>query len=318
MLSDPDARFIQVIAVLPVPDFRPLQLEPKQNFFEDLNWDLEKFMKGKLREIDCPLWMLSPALYSSETSPSELEKVKQTVPTHSLSYRENNEIGLFMVSRPFKKDAKQFASESTDSSNEFLILWSETTVYLTETSLPCVTRRSRVEQTLSFQTSPLENAIITVRSKTNELLQFEKQFLAIENDMKEEAQSPSKVTIPSSPRSSFTMESKGFTISSSSSKNLNIFTMSLNGAVDAPVNGGIPMYKRAFLDASRRESQDALLCEVLHNAIIDQVILVSNHRPQLFRDAYHYMAESCIDRAPNDTIFKIHNLYENRSNFGSY
>jgi hypothetical protein len=58
---------------------------------------------------------------------------------------------------------------------------------------------------------------------------------------------------------------------------INPFTMALQGAVDAPVNGGVPMYRHAFLEPWYRETypSDVAYVEMLEAGIEEQVWSVS-------------------------------------------
>jgi hypothetical protein len=71
------------------------------------------------------------------------------------------------------------------------------------------------------------------------------------------------------------MKEKKRSVSSHSSTNH--FTMALNGAVDAPVNGGIPMFRSAFFNdcysAEAKKMGTDFLIDALRKAIDDQVRL---------------------------------------------
>jgi hypothetical protein len=71
--------------------------------------------------------------------------------------------------------------------------------------------------------SPIENAVFAMEQKNSELAGLEKKYaLFVAKLPKNQQQGSSNI-------------------------NINPFSMALNGAVDAPVNGGVPMYKTAFL-----------------------------------------------------------------------
>jgi hypothetical protein len=59
--------------------------------------------------------------------------------------------------------------------------------------------------------------------------------------------------------------------------NCNPLTMCLNGSVDAPVNGGVPMYRRAFLAPAfaERNPEYRSLATRLSDLIDQQVVIIS-------------------------------------------
>ncbi|KAJ3084826.1 hypothetical protein HDU99_001902 [Rhizoclosmatium hyalinum] len=145
-----------------------------------------------------------------------------SIPAPVRSYYSSNEINSFSYSRPFRRAASvsnddsgpSNASSMMDPIKDLTDLWIEKTLFLTADTFPCLSQRSRVAKSFTIHLSPIENAIIAVRSKTRQLAHFLKQFEETE---------------------------------SAEPQNINNFTLALNGAVDAPVNGGIPMYRNAFL-----------------------------------------------------------------------
>jgi dedicator of cytokinesis protein 3 len=103
-------------------------------------------------------------------------------------------------------------------------IWVEKTILVTEISFPSVLGCSEVILTDRKQLSPIENALLTMERKNKELVSLEKKFGA------------------------FTSGDK---------VNCNPLSMALSGACDAPVNGGLPMYRQAFLSLeSPNESPD--------------------------------------------------------------
>ncbi|KAJ1032676.1 hypothetical protein NDA16_000699 [Ustilago loliicola] len=93
--------------------------------------------------------------------------------------------------------------------------WVEKTYLRCEDAFPTVLRRSEVAEVYVVEISPLEKALEDVKAKTFELETLEKKYISIR-----------KV--------------------STGKINTNRLSMALNGAVDAPADEGVPMYKRTF------------------------------------------------------------------------
>ncbi|KAG5459079.1 MAG: dedicator of cytokinesis-domain-containing protein [Olpidium bornovanus] len=172
------------------------------------------------------------------------------------AYYEVNQVNKFSFSRPFRKASK--------SGNEFLDLWTEKTVLYSEDTFPSLLRRSEVIRSETNEISPVENALIAMNTKNKELRSLAKKYGAIAADI---------------------------AVSGPSQKvNANPLTMSLNGAVDAPVNGGVPMYKQAFFDPKYVEHNPdkETLVRQLRDAINEQV------RTRLCKEATPLEAMSCV------------------------
>ncbi|EST06223.1 Dedicator of cytokinesis C-terminal [Kalmanozyma brasiliensis GHG001] len=93
--------------------------------------------------------------------------------------------------------------------------WTEKTYLRCEDAFPTVLRRSEVAEVYVAEISPLEKALEDVRAKTGELETLEKKYTSMSK-------------------------------ASTGKVNTNRLSMALNGAVDAPADGGVPMYKRTF------------------------------------------------------------------------
>lgn len=94
------------------------------------------------------------------------------------------------------------------------------TYYVTEDSFPHLQRSSAIVQKVEVEVSPVENAIHSIVKKNKELLEIITKF--------------ERTTTAT-------------TAGSSANVNISPFTMILKGCIDAAVNGGVNMYKSAFL-----------------------------------------------------------------------
>ncbi|KAJ3316204.1 hypothetical protein HDU76_001989 [Blyttiomyces sp. JEL0837] len=184
------------------------------------------------------------------------------IPEPVKNYYTSNEINVFSFSRPFKRAPNPPVAKE-DPAREFLELWTEKTVLVTADSFPCLARRSEVVKTIVLELSPIENAVIAVRTKNRQLRGLERTFETVALGVLED--------------SSISSGGKRLSAPGSGSKSINLFTMALNGAVDAPVNGGIPMYRRAFLSETFRKAnpQFSGMVEMLERAIDEQVDILN-------------------------------------------
>lgn len=138
------------------------------------------------------------------------------------SYYIANEVYMFSFSRPVIKPSAQNEDGTNKPDNEFLNLWTEKTTLICDDTFPTILRRSRVIKTKVVELSPIENAVYAMEQKNNEFEVMERKYNAILAKLPKNQVGPPSI-------------------------NINPFSMALNGAVDAPVNGGVPMYKAAFL-----------------------------------------------------------------------
>jgi len=201
------------------------------------NWGLNIFTdSNRLSDLSTTTSIsskLKPANFHIHP-PRNLDNLPETMQ----AYYRNNEVNSFSFTRPFKK----FGS-SKEGKNEFLNLWIEKTVLYTQDIFPCLVRRSEVQRSELIEISPIENALTAMEMKNKELLDLERKFTVYYQD---------PVLMASA--------------------NVNPFTMSLNGAVDAPVNGGVPMYKQAFL------SNEYLILHPEHRELTDKLIQYINEQ----------------------------------------
>lgn len=158
------------------------------------------------------------------------------VPQSVKAYYLHNGTNTFSFTRPVNKDP----SGRVRVANDFTSLWTEKTVLICEDAFPTVLRRSEVVEIRIIDISPVENALNDVEAKKNELDGLERRYHAISQTEVDR----SKI-------------------------NTNILSMALNGAVDAPVNQGIPMYRKAFFgsDFMAANPEKAPLVQRLQEAI---------------------------------------------------
>ncbi|KAK9764626.1 Deoxycytidine kinase 1 [Basidiobolus ranarum] len=189
-----------------------------------------------------------------------------TVPGPIREYYEANEVNTFSFSRPVKKlpsertvssrnstlisnkttshEGHIVPPKNTDALNEFLLLWTEKTFFITEFKFPSLLRRAEVVSMIIEEHSPIENAVAAMKSKTKELSALEKKY-------------------------------QTYVGTDTSKINSNPLAMALNGAIDAPVNGGVSMYKQAFLtDEFIKQNPDKEQTVNQLLSLIDEQILV--------------------------------------------
>ncbi|KIY44576.1 hypothetical protein FISHEDRAFT_51256 [Fistulina hepatica ATCC 64428] len=123
-------------------------------------------------------------------------------------------------------------------------VWIEKTYYTTEETFPTVLRRSEIITIESVEISPLESAIEEVENKTKELASLEIKYQSLAKTSQVVSTNP--------------------------------LSMSLNGAVDAPINTGVAYYRQTFLndDYLNRHSEAPELVEKLCHAIDEQVRVI--------------------------------------------
>ncbi|KAL1921661.1 uncharacterized protein VTP21DRAFT_10303 [Calcarisporiella thermophila] len=181
------------------------------------------------------------------------------VPHAIRDYHEHFGINTFSFSRPMPKRntssngasisslisipgaTSSILSQSKETPNDFVDLWIERTELRCEDAFPFVLRRSEVVKVRVEEVSPIQNAIAAMQAKNQELLQLEERF---------RGQTKSKAL------------------------NLNPLTMALNGAVDAPVNGGVAMYKQAFFSPEGEANAGREEVEKLRRLIEEQVVII--------------------------------------------
>lgn len=134
--------------------------------------------------------------------------------------------------------SRQVKKTARDGTEE---IWLEKTYFTTEETFPTVLRRSEVVGVEVVEISPLENALNEVEQKTKELSSLHQKYQAL-------AKTAQHVST-------------------------NALAMSLNSAVDAPLNTGIASYRQTFFnpDYLARNPERAEMVEKLKIAIDEQV-----------------------------------------------
>ncbi|KAG0179041.1 hypothetical protein DFQ29_002688 [Apophysomyces sp. BC1021] len=170
------------------------------------------------------------------------------IPENIRKYYESNEVSKFSFSRPISR--QQQTDEEHRPESDFLNLWTEKTLFACEDAFPTIARRSKIVHVQITEVSPIENAVTAIENKNQELVVLEKKYAAYLNQKR----SPSEI----------------------GPININPFSMALNGAVDAPVNGGVPLYKKAFLTQEYWDANLDMhrLIERLRKDIDDQVKVI--------------------------------------------
>ncbi|XP_061903202.1 dedicator of cytokinesis protein 3-like isoform X3 [Entelurus aequoreus] len=144
--------------------------------------------------------------------------------------------------RRFRHD-RPFHKGPKDRDNEFKSLWIERTTLILAHPLPGISRWFEVEKRELVEVSPLENAICVVENKNQELrtLVSQYQHKQLHN-------------------------------------NVNLLSMTLNGVIDAAVNGGIARYQEAFFDKDyiSSHSEDSEKITQLKNLMQEQVHILGS------------------------------------------
>lgn len=144
-------------------------------------------------------------------------------------------LNKFSYSRPYNKS-------NIPGSTEFRDIWVQKTYVTSGESFPTVLRRSEIMNVEVQDISPIENALNDIEQKTKELTILETKYSALAK-------------------------------AGETQFSTNALSMSLNGAVDAPVNGGITLYRQAFMHAdfiARHPTQEGMV-QKLRDAIDEQV-----------------------------------------------
>ncbi|KAI9254841.1 hypothetical protein BY458DRAFT_442545 [Sporodiniella umbellata] len=197
---------------------------------------LEVSLDGQYLQITPVVPLPDSSLNSCLTNTLAPESVKK--------YYLSNAVSKFSFSHPIIKESVKTNEEKQQPESDFLNLWTERIDFVCEDQFPNIVRRSLIVSAKTKEVSPIENAINAMENKNSELTLLEKKYVAY--------------------------------LDTRSTVNINPFSMSLNGAVDAPVNGGVPLYKKAFLSQEywNRHPEMRVWITRLQRAIIDQVCII--------------------------------------------
>ncbi|KAI8336596.1 hypothetical protein BC941DRAFT_427545 [Chlamydoabsidia padenii] len=238
---------------------------------EDQIRELEAELDGQYIQITALTPVMDPQASPILMNPLASDKVKK--------YYHFNNVSHFTYSRPVTREDDNYGgntigdgildditSDSNDNSTDissddtsilteapimskqeldFLHLWTERTTFTSEDTFPGIALRSKIVSIEIREISPIENAVEAMNNKTKELTALEKTYSV-------------------------------YLSNKQASFNLNPFSMSLNGAVDAPVNGGVPLYKKAFLSPYYVKKHPGMRnwVDQLKKAIDEQVIVI--------------------------------------------
>ena len=188
-------------------------------------------------------------------------KLRGRVPEITVGWYKHNDTKTFAFSRPVRKGS---------SSDEFSNLWMENYAIKVEHKFPYFLKRSEVLEIVKSETSPIENAIKNIRDKNRELETLERRYRSMVTDLSSglaNAKTNSRMSV-------FSRTSTGGNIPAI---NCNPLTMAINGAVDAPVNGGLPMYRRMFMEPLyvQRNPQHKGHVNELVQKILDQTQIIN-------------------------------------------
>ncbi|KAM8915563.1 dedicator of cytokinesis protein 3-like isoform 2-T2 [Spinachia spinachia] len=136
---------------------------------------------------------------------------------------------------------RPFHKGPKDRDNEFKSLWIERTTLILTHPLPGISRWFEVEKRELVEVSPLENAVSVVENKNQELRTLIGQYQH--------------------------KQLHG---------NINLLSMTLNGVIDAAVNGGIARYQEAFFDKDyiTSHSEDTEKITQLKDLMQEQVLVL--------------------------------------------
>lgn len=206
----------------------------------------------QLRELDAGVDAQYLHITTVVPEPPQSDVLRnELVPENVRKYYKFNEVSQFSCSRPFDKPSAVGQPPDADKPEmDFLNLWTRKTIFVTEQSFPTTARRSKVVTTQDIEISPIENAVLAMENKTQELKELNHKYAALIQNRR-----------------------------SSEPVNISPFSMALNGAVDAPVNGGVALYRKAFLTDWYWEKHPEMRSWVreLKTVIKDQVNTAEHH-----------------------------------------
>ncbi|CAI5756601.1 unnamed protein product [Candida verbasci] len=172
--------------------------------------------------------------------------VKKVEPNYEFSDKLfNTTLGVRSYAR--NKDLRNFVSlKRIPGSTSVFDLWTEETTYECWLSFPTLMNRSFIKGDKTIKLSPLDNAIRTLTSKNDDLMQLEAMINASIKD---------KVDY---------------------SNAFNDLSRQLAGTVDSPVNGGVGQYRLFFTDSKYQNNEENNRKTItLKNAFNDLVIILN-------------------------------------------
>lgn len=157
----------------------------------------------------------------------------------------NTSIGVRQYAR--NKNLRHFSTvKKIQGSSSVFDLWTEEVTYETQLSFPTLMNRSDIKTVNVVRLSPLDNAVRTILSKNNDLVQLE-----------------SMINIAYREKTDYTSL-------------LNDLSRHLAGTVDSPVNGGVGQYRTFFLDPRYDGKPDyAYNIRLLRNSFYDLTQILS-------------------------------------------
>ncbi|EMG50595.1 hypothetical protein G210_2071 [Candida maltosa Xu316] len=156
------------------------------------------------------------------------------------------------------KNLNCFSSlKKLDGATSQLDLWCEETTYKSFLTFPTLFNRSFISEEVSVKRNPLENAIKSIAAKNDELIQLES---LIHKAIKEK---------------------------SDYSNFLNDLSRVLSGSVDAPVNGGVGVYRAFFTDSRYQIDEESVRKVALLRDAFDDLAIILNKTLELHGRLIH-------------------------------
>jgi dedicator of cytokinesis protein 3 len=224
-------------------NLQPIQIGQEAHGLLDLKWNLD-VKNRNMHDIDLEAnrWIQKADLSNLQIQDS--------------AYLQNNETRAFTYTRPLRK--------GTELENGFLKdiieVHLEKALILIEDTLPCESAFLPIKQIVAIEFSPIEIAISNVLKKTEELKSLEQMHKKSHEPPRAVEVINSLLEIPN--------------VNQKQDVNSSALTLSLKGAIESPVNGGIAVYREAFMrnpELAGIGGCTAVLCETLKSAILNQV-----------------------------------------------
>lgn len=239
--TDEGSRLLQVTWLDPIMDS---EVVPGRNRASSLPWQA---IDGAMSSCVAS----GPKSSHDLLDPKAISDLELEIPDFVLRYFKASETNTFISSKNIRRKVPATQSDLSSAQVDCLSLSSQFTVSYTRERFPHLANHSEIIGTHSFEMEPIQYATMAIAKKTKELSSLSSKFSNTRAKHKSDAWS----------RDSFDSESKR---RSDNQPNTSPFTMALNGAVDAPVNGGIPLYKSVFLSSKfvtllKEEGKDDLL-----------------------------------------------------------